>query len=318
MPVLCHGSRYDASVTSIPPIPHTTPGIWPTGIPQGRLASRIRTDTPEGCKVALLGLPDDLGVRLNNGRPGAKDGPTAFRAALARYGVAEPFGWEWPAVYDAGDVTPAPGDTEAALFDTHVRITAATRALVAQGLFPIAIGGGHDLTLPFVRGVIEYWKSKALTLEAGVYFDAHLDVRETAGSGMPFRRLIEDCGIKHLTIHGMDPYANSRDHARWFLTHGGVDGAEAAPEPHTGPKFVSIDLDVLDASAAPGVSAINPNGWTLDRLTTAVRTLAADQAVRCMDIMEFNPAHDESGRTARVAAHLFLTILRGFAARSGA
>lgn len=315
MAVLCHGLRYDASVTLTP---FMTPGLWPTGIPQGRLASRIRTDSPEGCRIALLGLPDDLGVRLNSGRPGAKDGPAAFRAALARYGVAEPFGWEWPGVYDAGDVVPVAADTEAALLETHGRVAAASRALAALGLFPIAIGGGHDLTLPFVRGVIEYWKSKAVAMEAGVYFDAHLDVRETTGSGMTFRRLIEDHGVKHLTIHGMDVYANSRDHARWFLTHGGVDGAEAAPEPHTGPKFVSIDLDVLDASVAPGVSAMNPSGWTLDRLTTAVWALAADPAVRCMDIMEFNPAHDEGGRTARVAAHLFLTILRGFAARSGA
>ena len=35
------------------------------------------------CRVALVGLPDDTGVELNNGRTGASKGPAAFRAALA-------------------------------------------------------------------------------------------------------------------------------------------------------------------------------------------------------------------------------------------
>lgn len=265
--------------------------------------------------MALLGLPDDLGVRLNGGRVGAAGGPTAFRAALARYGVAEPFGWTWPEVYDAGDVVPVAGEGEASLLETHARVTAATKAVLGLGLFPIAVGGGHDLTLPFVRGVIEHWKARTVTVDSGVYFDAHLDVRETAGSGMAFRRLIEDHGVKHLAIHGMDPYANTRDHARWFLTHGGVDGAEAGTTPAMGPRFVSVDLDVLDASHAPGVSAMNPNGWSVGRLAGAVQALAADGQTRCMDLMELNPTHDEGGRTSRAAAHVFLAMLRGIASR---
>ena len=51
-------------------------------MPAGRFAGTIRHDSPDGCAIALLGLPDDTGVGLNNGRPGAKDGPAAFRAAL--------------------------------------------------------------------------------------------------------------------------------------------------------------------------------------------------------------------------------------------
>ncbi|MEO1129082.1 MAG: hypothetical protein AAFX05_05155, partial [Planctomycetota bacterium] len=50
------------------------------------MAEAIRTTSLEDAHVALLGLPDDLGVRLNGGRPGAAAGPTAFRAALARAG----------------------------------------------------------------------------------------------------------------------------------------------------------------------------------------------------------------------------------------
>jgi hypothetical protein len=59
---------YAARVTTIP---HTTPGLWPDNVPPARLASHVLQTFATGCRVAILGLPDDLGVRLNNGRPGA-------------------------------------------------------------------------------------------------------------------------------------------------------------------------------------------------------------------------------------------------------
>lgn len=297
-------------------IPHTAPGRWPEPIAESRFASRVRVggrDSPEGCQVAILGLADDLGVKLNNGRPGAKEGPTAFRAALAKYGVAEPYGWEWPGVFDAGDIVPAPGEDEAALHETHRRVTEATAAILELGLFPIGIGGGHDLTFPFVRAVAQRMAPKQL---AGVYFDAHLDVRETAGSGMPFRRLIEECGCGPLEVHGLDQHANSRRHHEWFIEHGGVLGDSAAVRPEAdADRFVSFDLDVLSAHEAPGVSAINPSGWWVSHAVLWLNMLARDPRTRCFDIMELNPRFDIDGRTARVAALLFLEFLSFFRER---
>lgn len=289
-------------------------------MPASRFASTIQRESPDGCAVALLGLPDDTGVRLNGGRPGAAEGPRGFREALARYGVAEPQGWDWPRVYDAGDVTPAEGGDEGALHETHRRVTEATRAILDMGLFPVAVGGGHDLTYPFVRAVAERAAPARLS---GVYFDAHLDVRETVGSGMPFRRLVETCGVRALHVHGLSPLANAREHAAWFEAHGGVivppgasDPSSAGlPEADDGGLFASFDLDVLDASHAPGVSAMNPDGWTVREASAWVERLGRLPALRCFDIMELSPPHDDRGRTARVAAHLFLCFLRGFAAR---
>lgn len=303
-------------------IPHTTPPIVPETSP-ARFASLIRRQ-PAGCRVALLGLADDLGVRLNNGRAGARHGPRAFREALARYGVAEPADWIWPQVFDAGDIVPAEGDDESALLETHRRVGEATRALLDLGLFPLAIGGGHDLTLPFVASVIA-WRLQHKKADdiAGVYFDAHLDVRDTIGSGMPFRRLVLDHRVRELHLYGFNPLANAREHVAWFLSHGGAmhdldDGPFGLPEthPHTRPFFASFDLDVLDASHAPGVSAMNPAGWSVRDAERVCLELGRSPRVRCMDFMELNPEHDVAGRTARVAAHLFLTFLRGFAERA--
>jgi formiminoglutamase len=287
--------------------PNTSAPPWPGDATTGRFASTIRTDSSDGCTVALLGLPDDTGVRMNHGRTGAARGPKAFRAALARYGAADSAAGALPRVFDAGDIMPT-----GSLDKTHERVTAATTALLERGLFPIAIGGGHDLTFPFVRAVAAKYPKLA-----GVYFDAHLDVRETAGSGMAFRRLVEDCGISALHLHGFRALVNSQEHLDWFREHGGRTQPENAKValPKAQDLFVSFDLDVLDAAHAPGVSALNPAGWSVREAEAWVRACGAEPRVRCFDLMELNPAHDPDGRTARVAAHLFLTFLQGFASR---
>ncbi|MFZ4428809.1 MAG: arginase family protein [Phycisphaerales bacterium] len=297
-------------------LPHCTPSAaWISASP-ARLASRIATDSPRGCRAAFIGLADDLGVRLNSGRAGAAGGPDAIRAALCGYGVAEPHGFDFPRVFDAGNITPATGNDAAALLETHRRVRETVRDVVAAGLFPIGLGGGHDLTLPFVAGVIDASRQKGVAPPlAGRYFDAHLDVRDTTGSGMPFRRLIEDHGVKSLTITGFNPFANAREHVAWFLDRGGVIERDARWTPPTSPCFVSLDLDVLDAAHAPGVSAVNPAGLAPSSLQPLIEAAGACPFVACFDVMELCPVHDQGARTARLAAHMVLAFLRGMASR---
>ncbi len=293
-------------------IPHTTPAESFTADP-GKFAASIRQG-PEGCSIAILGLPDDTGVRLNGGRPGAREGPAAFRRALARYGVAQPLGIEWPRVLDVGDIIPAGGDDEAALGETHARIANAAAILTGMGMIVVGIGGGHDLTFPLVQGVATVHGTMQ-----GVYYDAHLDVRETIGSGMPFRRLIETRACKSLTLHGFNPFVNSRTHTEWFKNNGGRFAAERSDFALDFPNdraFVSVDLDSIDSSQAPGVSALNPCGLDVDFVARGARQAGRDPRVKCFDIMELCPVHDVDGRTARVAAHIFLSFLRGVSERS--
>ncbi|MGV6813749.1 MAG: formimidoylglutamase [Phycisphaerales bacterium] len=282
---------------------YLNPVSW-DNIPSSKFASLIRSE-PDGCKIALVGLPDDTGVQLNNGRPGAKEGPAAFRKALAKYGVADPAGWDWPIVFDAGDVDVVPGD----LHETHRRVSIAVKSLLDLGLFPIAIGGGHDLTFPFVRAVADHFGSLD-----GMYFDAHLDVRETDGSGMPFRRLLETGAAPSMRLHGFDPNSNTAEHVRWFTSHGGQILDEA--DWPTKPTFVSLDLDVIDQAHAPGVSAHNPCGWTSAQTESWVLQAGRNPLVRCFDIMELSPPFDRDDRTARLAARMFLAFLRGYTERS--
>ncbi len=334
------GHATDAVPSNVHPgplIPHCKPGIWPDSIVPSRFASHILQSTPATARAALLGLPDDLGVKLNNGRPGAAQGPTAFRAALAKYGVADPADIQFPRVFDAGDVAPAHGHDEAALHATHDRVSEAAAAIVKLGLFPIAIGGGHDLTFAFVRGVLQGLdardKSPATTgtrshPTACLYFDPHLDVRNTAGSGMSFRKLVENNLVERLVIAGFNPLVNAREHVGWFKANRGVVlasdwtknletvGPDTAPawQKHfvgTNRIVCSFDLDVLDQSIAPGVSAMNPCGISVATASKALAAITRNPSLCCLDFMELSPPHDEGGRTARVAAHLFLVALAG-------
>ncbi len=325
----------------------TQPGVYPNAAP-GRLAANIRaldplrveplgaSQPPEalGRRVAIMGLADDTGVGLNGGRVGAREGPAAFRAALARYGHAVPMdfpsrGLSLPEVFDAGDIVPADS-----LEQTHDRVTTVALALLNAGFLPVGIGGGHDLTFPLVRALLQFHAShdqRDWPPPNGVYVDPHLDVRPEPGSGMAFRALLEQTGLKSLVNIGANPLVNSAEHYGWFIEHGGRVEPLPAPDGdlEEGPSgdgdaltrlmedawFVSLDLDALDASVAPGVSAPNPEGLSSAAMARIAHAAGASLWVGSFDLMELNPRFDVDGRTARVAAHLFLSFLRGVAER---
>ena len=329
---------------------HVRPGVWsvpPAEQPATRFASTIRAGDPDGCTVALLGLPDDTGVKLNNGRPGAADGPSAFRRALAGFGAVDDAASGRPLtdasgirVFDAGDVIPSElPDPVEALHETHSRVARASRVLHESGMLVVCVGGGHDLTGAAVGGLAEArstgTRAGTQTVNgvlAGLNLDPHLDVREAVGSGMPFRVLIEAGhldAVRYATV-GVGPFANSRAHTAYLADRGamliGVEDTLTAPSDvldrafaHSfgalGEGFVTIDLDAIDGSYAPGVSAVNPLGVTPAIAAAVARRAGATPGVRHFDVMELSPVHDEGGRTARVAALLFLSFLGGLAQR---
>ena len=66
-----------------------------------------------------------------------------------------------------------------------------------------------------------------------------------------------------------------------------------------GPLYVSVDLDGLDPSCAPGVSHHEPGGLLTREVLTILQNITAD--IIGADIVEYNPARDINFMTARVA-----------------
>ncbi len=327
-------------------LPHTQPGVWPElrrdgiadalGIGFGADSDAKPTPDPSTTPIALIGLPDDTGVSLNNGRPGAAQGPTAFRAALARFG--NPFDANTGHALsirfvDCGDIVCSDHpDPEIRLHETHDRASGAVQALHDAGFVTVGIGGGHDGTFAFARGLVRQLQTQSPEARlGGLNLDPHLDVRETVGSGMPFRQLIEQGFMDpaRFVELGIGRFSNSREHIQYLVSRnahlvtidrllsdpaGSIDHAFGTAFDSGFSGFVTIDLDSLDGSFAPGVSAVNPLG-----VSPAIAALVAErageaEAVRHFDIMELSPPHDD-GRTARIAAMLFTHFLAGFERR---
>jgi arginase len=69
-----------------------------------------------------------------------------------------------------------------------------------------------------------------------------------------------------------------------------------------GPLYISIDLDGIDPSEAPGVAHPEPGGLTVREV---LAVLARQNApIVGADIVELNPARDLNGVTAILAAKL--------------
>lgn len=272
--------------------------------------------------TCLLGFASDLGVRRNQGRPGAAEGPDALRRALAALPATE------HPVYDAGNVTVI--DDLAAGQDAYAERAA---ALLADGHTVLGLGGGHEIGWASYQALARQLDRESGASSIGILnFDAHFDLRDPAGggtSGTPFRQIAEDCGRRGIGFHylclGVSEASNTRelfdyaDAARVrYLTD--LDCREEYAVPllealvaATDALYVTICLDALPAAAAPGVSAPAALGIAPEFVIRCLRRLGAmspERAWRVADIAELNPRYDIDGRTARMAARLAWELCR--------
>ncbi|MGA1044972.1 MAG: arginase family protein, partial [Phycisphaerales bacterium] len=89
-----------------------------------------------------------------------------------------------------------------------------------------------------------------------------------------------------------------------------------ATDARHGSIMATLDLDAVEASAAPGVSAPSPAGLPVDSWLAAAERLGADPRVASLDLVELSPPHDPDGRTARLAALTVWRFLRGWSGRA--
>lgn len=286
-----------------------------------------RRDQVDRFDVAVLGVPFDAGVTY---RPGARFGPRAVRDAsrlLRTYHPGldvEPFTAQQ--VVDAGDVVCNP-------FDIHESILAieeAGTALLVEAERVLAIGGDHTIALPLLRAVRRTHGPVGL-----LHFDAHLDTWDTYFGapythGTPFRRAWEE-GLL-LDDHSMHVGTRGPIYAREDLVDDerfgftivsamdletlGVAGVVERIRERLGdaPVYVSIDVDVLDPSHAPGTGTPEAGGLTSRELIGILRGLSGSRIVGA-DIVEVSPAYDHAEMTGIAASHIAYELLGVFAKR---
>ena len=73
--------------------------------------------------------------------------------------------------------------------------------------------------------------------------------------------------------------------------------------------YLSIDLDVLDPAFAPGVSYIEPRGFTTRELFYFIQRFKKLKNLKSLDIVELNPDKDINNLTAKTAASIIAEFL---------
>lgn len=251
--------------------------------------------------VALIGLPTDCNSSFERG---AALGPAAIRAALwsDRGNLACEDGQEVGldfALDDRGDLPLAEAP------DDDAAIRAAVSAAAASGTTPLLLGGDHAVTFPIAQALHAAHGQLSI-----LHFDAHPDLYDDfAGNrrshASPFARIMEAGLARRLVQVGI---RTLNRHCREQAARFGVEVipmAGFAPEivpVLTGPLYVSIDLDGIDPSEAPGVAHPEPGGLTLRELLAVLRRQTAP--IVGADVVELNPRFDAHERTAILAAKL--------------
>ena len=292
--------------------------------------------------VALIGFACDAGVARNHGRVGAREGPAAIRAMLGNLPVRR-----CAALVDAGDiVSPPPAVTgshdaqDDRLELVQAELAVAIAELLGRGLFPVALGGGHEIAYGSFGGLARHLAQTSADSTAPrvgvVNLDAHFDLRlaERASSGTPFRQIAEDCAARGWPFSycclGVSDFANTaalferarRLGAVWRRDEE-MDLAQRDATLATLSRFLAgvdhvyltICLDVLPAAVAPGVSAPAARGVALEVIEPIVDCVTTSDKLRLADVAELNPRFDIDSHTARVAARLVARVAEGVAGR---
>lgn len=253
----------------------------------------------------LIGLPTDCNSSFARGPAAA---PVAIRAALwsDRGNLAAEDGQEIGHDFlleDRGDLplTETPDD------DGIIR-NAVTESLSA-GAMPILLGGDHAVSFPIVQAIAA--KHGPVNI---LHFDAHPDLYDDfegnpRSHASPFARILEAGLCRRLVQVGI---RTLNRHCREQAARFGVEIVPIADFTPgmvpvlDGPLYISLDLDGLDPSEAPGVSHPEPGGLRVREVLSVLH--AQTGQIVGADVVELNPRFDANDRTAILAAKLVREI----------
>jgi len=182
--------------------------------------------------------------------------------------------------------------------------------IVDSGRRPLVLGGDHSITYPLLRGLRT--RHPRLTV---VHLDAHPDLydefeEDRYSHACPFARVMEEGLADRLVQVGIRTInGHQREQARRF----GVeviemkDWREGHPLRLEGPVYLSLDLDVLEPGLVPGISHREPGGMTVRQALSVIQGIRAPLVGA--DLVELNPANDQTGISATVAAKLVKELI---------
>lgn len=265
-------------------------------------------------QVVIYGMPMDYTVSF---RPGARFGPTRIREVsigLEEYSPYLDRSLDEIEYFDAGDL-PLPFGNAARSLEM---IGQYVKSLLADNKFPLGMGGEHLVSWPVIREIAARYPDLAI-----IHIDAHADLREQyegepLSHSTPIRKAADLIGGVNIYQFGIrsgtkEEFRYARENINLYPFEVLEPLQKVLPKLGNRPVYVTIDIDVLDPSAAPGTGTAEAGGITSKELLAAIHAIArSDVKVVGADLVEVAPIYDSSEQTQITAAKLIREMLLGF------
>jgi arginase len=290
--------------------------------------------------IDLIGVQIDFGAS----QKGVAMGPLAIRYAGLKNDLKGMGYW----VHDKGDIVPPEDGMSLRHMIRFEQVNATNKQLydavsetLAEGHFPLVLGGDHSIAAGSVSAVAKHYEPEG---EIGIiWIDAHGDwnnehTTDTGNMhGMPFSAV---CGYgpNGMVDFGQGPHFVPTAHCVQVAGHA-LDKPEAARMKEAGMHVfsmhdidrrgmtevmkeaigiagegtvgihLSFDVDAITPEYAPGTGTPVPDGLTAREAFLAVEMLAESGKLISMDLVEVNPVLDEHNKTAILGAKMIQSAL---------
>ncbi|MFC4098848.1 agmatinase [Paenibacillus xanthanilyticus] len=274
----------------------------------------LSSDDYAASKAVIYGMPMDFTVSF---RPGSRFGPARIREVsigLEEYSPYLDRSLEDIDYFDAGDLLLPFGNAQRSLDIIGEFVS----GVLADGKMPVGLGGEHLVSWPIFQEVYKKYPDLAI-----IHFDAHADLRESyegepLSHSTPLRKAASLMGGKNIYQFGIrsgsrEEWQYARENINFHPYEVLEPLKKVLPELAGRPVYLTIDIDVLDPSAAPGTGTAEAGGITSKELLEAVHAIAKSgvNVVGC-DLVEVAPAYDHSEMTQIVASKVIREMLLGF------
>lgn len=290
------------------------------------LLDEANTWTQTKTDFVLLGIPEDIGVRANMGRPGAAEAWNAMLSSLAGLPLTEAsFSHKLciagnvvvdDLMVQAENLNPKDHKDRFQMSElvreVDVRVQSVLEGIFAAVKIPVVIGGGHNNVLPILRAY-KTIHQKALNI---INIDAHTDLRLPVGrhSGNGFSHALKEGCLDQYTILGLQQVYLTTEMLQQFtedniqhvlledLTTGAID--KVIP---TAPYGLELDMDVVADFPS---SAQNPRGLTFSEFLAVVEQVVSSRRPAYIHICEAAPCFGYPGQVGKALMHVVQSVVR--------
>jgi arginase len=295
-------------------------------------------------KIRIIGVPMDLGAS----RRGVDMGPSALRVAGLQARIKQ-LGHQVEDIGNISVKQPEEmsyGEKRAKylseIADACKDLGAMVEKSLEENMLPVVLGGDHSIAAGTLSGVAAHFKKKDKKIGL-IWLDAHGDINTPESSpsgnvhGMPLAAAMGYGATELVELEGFKPKVEAQNislvgirdldsHEKKLAKKSGVhvftmrdidergmrevmsDALKYAMDDTDGIS-VSLDMDFVDPSDAPGVGTPVRGGVTYREAHLAMEMLADTEAMVSLEIVEINPVIDEHNRTALLGVELVLSGL---------